>query len=1793
MPPNLDADTYSPNSEQTPPTPPPKIQKQRAFPWFWLGTFVGTVFSAAGWGLLAWGWIFIQEDLSPLLSKTLTKSLERPVELGDVESVTPTSLSVGPSKLGASAEDSTTVSADRVTVKFDLIETLFTAKLGLDLIVEGADGYLEQDPEKGWLNVEVPEQKEQDRRFEVRLDDVRVRDSQLTLVPLPAKAGKPNPIFIDEVSAEVNLDDVTVAGEEARRTRFEVTGDPQKGGEIVLKGEVQPIEAVKATGADADLDATPNTDSLEDLETNVDGDARKVQYATNLAIQADKAPLADILNFTLSTIDLATDQVAVQSGRVSGTMDMKFRPKQPLDYSGVISLDDGAIAAKALPLPLKKLDGQTRFDGSKWTVDSLSGEYGDIAAIAEGLIDFNKGYNLALKTEDVSVKEFTNTTKLKLPVPTEGTFDAAAKVTGPINNPQVLGTATAVTALDVDKLTFTSASADFRLQGRQLFLSDIAATPSVGGALRGSGQVLIKQGSPFTFQVAARSVPGLAVANLYGVQPGFKLGLVSADATVVSNGSGVNTMINWDAPGAEYAGSGRIDIDGRAIAFSDTTLQLGGGTATGSGKLVNGSLAADVNLQNVQLNAFSEQLKGNVSGQFQLAGNTDNLTAEAITASGNIAFSDGLSAFAPQFASLDKPLSAQVSWNGEQIAIAQASTDRITASGTLTPTFDGRFSFKGLERVNLNVAARDYGLNEIPFVVIPSVFDLSGRANFVGSIVGNPSSPQISSNVQVTNLVVNRLPFNSLLSGTVDYSASSGLNLNLAGSTDNIALNVGPTAIRPAGANSATPNLNFDVGWRSAFAKGKTQGDLLAIEAGNFPLSALNFPPPGATDIGQLRGTLTTADLKVNLSNQTLMGDIAIDQLGLGYIGAGRLAGKVRYANSLATLTDGELTLNDNLYTLSGGLALDGPVPVYSANLETQQGNVQNILTALSIYRIEDLRRGLTAPDWIENPPSQSVLDSILATSPTGQTDAALVRQLRRLAEIQAIQAAENIAAASRPLPPLQKLSGPFAGKLKLEGSGSDFKLDFDLAGKNWEWGEAYSAQEVIAKGSLTPNILTLEPVRFASEIPVPADLEVVDTSANGSELIESPVAELSTAELEIAEANALDADRQAPSSGESLGMNSNGEQMGEAQTAIAFVNLAGQLVFGRNTELTSNLQATAQNLNIATLDKVLQLPTDIEGYANATATLGGTLSNPQMRGLAELSAATINDTPIQTADAQFLYQNARLSLTSKLTASTPDQPLTLAAQIPYAFNFMETQPQSDNIAVEINVEDEGLALLNIFTDQIAWESGSGQLNLKVGGTLRNPEIDGTATLDEAVINAKILPEPLTNVTGRATFAGEQIIVEGLQGQFSDGQLTAAGKLPLLYPIISGTKLTTLTSVATSEAADNPLFPQPLAANLPLTVNFENIDLDYRSLYEGGVNGQIVVGGSALLGGPQIGGQVILSQGRITLPNGNDSVNSLEDAAATTSGSSTSVPASAIASAPASGGITPVFRDLRLTLGKSIRVIQGTQLGFVADGTLVLNGSPDNLSPNGIIDLKSGSVNLFTTLFRLRGDNNTAEFTPETGLQNPYLNVSLRSTVQEINSSGAVAGTPYATAEIADTANNGFNNPGSLRTIRVRADVEGPANAILENIELSSSPARSESELVTLIGGGFITAAESIEQGNGLGGIVNLLGGTILTRVQDVIGNALSLSEFNLFPITAASNQSADGTERDSGGLGIAASVGFDLTDSTSLSITKILTDSSNPQIGANYRLTDALTVRGTTDFADVNQFLLEYELRF
>ncbi|MCA1994796.1 MAG: translocation/assembly module TamB, partial [Coleofasciculus sp. S288] len=275
------------------------------------------------------------------------------------------------------------------------------------------------------------------------------------------------------------------------------------------------------------------------------------------------------------------------------------------------------------------------------------------------------------------------------------------------------------------------------------------------------------------------------------------------------------------------------------------------------------------------------------------------------------------------------------------------------------------------------------------------------------------------------------------------------------------------------------------------------------------------------------------------------------------------------------------------------------------------------------------------------------------------------------------------------------------------------------------------------------------------------------------------------------------------------------------------------------------------------------------------------------------------------------------------------------------------------------------------------------------------------------------------------------------------------------------------------------------------------------------------------------------------------------------------------------------FNGLQLTLGRDIQVTQAPILNFLADGTLTLRGSLDQIRPDGTIKLKRGQVNLFTTQFRLaRGEENIARFTPDRGLD-PYLNVQLEASVPE-TTQGRLPTDPLS-AEISDAPITGF---GSVQTVRVEAKVEGPASQLLEggSLELRSSPSRSETEILALLGGGFV---DTLGRGDTTLGLANLAGSALLGSVQNVISDALGLSEFRLYP-TIISNE-----EERTSSLGLTAEAGVDIGRDFSVSVSKELTNEQPFRYNLRYRLNEEFLLRGGTDLSGNSSATIEYETRF
>jgi translocation and assembly module TamB len=597
----------------------------------------------------------------------------------------------------------------------------------------------------------------------------------------------------------------------------------------------------------------------------------------------------------------------------------------------------------------------------------------------------------------------------------------------------------------------------------------------------------------------------------------------------------------------------------------------------------------------------------------------------------------------------------------------------------------------------------------------------------------------------------------------------------------------------------------------------------------------------------------------------------------------------------------------------------------------------------------------------------------------------------------------------------------------------------------------------------------------------------------------------------------------------------------------------------------TPSGQLQVEQLPIALVQEFVTLPPDlgVTGFINATAVLAGTQENPRARGQLTVVDATLNNQQIEATEGNFVYSDARLnfSLNSILAAGT--DPLLVTGSFPYQFPLGDTiAPDSDEFSLNLNLENSGLTALNALTrQQITWEDGNGEVDLAIAGRYDQDEnqllslsADGIISLENAVIASLFLPEPVTNINGDIIFDLTNITAQNVRGEFGGGEVILAGTLPLETPV----------------PQDNPL-----------TLSLDTLAVNVKGLYDGEVGGSIQIAGAVLE--PIVGGTVRLSDGRVLL------------------GGLATLGGSGVGRSGVGGGFGQILgslsaNNLEVILANDLRLEVPFLLNFVADGNITLNGPLSTLAATGIVELPRGQVNLFATQLRLdRGYENVAIFRPEYGLD-PRLELQLVGNVIEGARTPVSSTSPFNT-EVSES----LINFGTVETVRVEATVDGFASDLIAALQvepglasarrvrsvlnLSSTPPRSEAQILALLGGSFINAFNQDDAGLGL---ANLAGNALFGSLQNALGDALGLSEFRIYPSPVPDDDQRTAT------FGIAAELGLDVTDNIGFSVTQFLTPPNVPtQVNIRYRLDDYVLLRGSTNFSGENRVLLEYRRRF
>lgn len=1211
-------------------------------------------------------------------------------------------------------------------------------------------------------------------------------------------------------------------------------------------------------------------------------------------------------------------------------------------------------------------------------------------------------------------------------------------------------------------------------------LSD-ALPPQAEGRLSGRFNLAGSLTNPSLANLSARGSGRLAdIAGGTIRADQVRAGDGSWQADLIADGVRVRQLSDALPPQVGGRFNGEFALQGSLANLSPQSISarglgrlsdVAGGTVRATqARLQNGEFSATLLPDRIQLGRFSQRLDSELSGgTVEIQGNLANLSPSAIQAQGQLQFEQGL-------AIVDRALRTDFRWGNGRLQIRELAAQGLEASGFADLDLNQRGAAL-VERFNFEVDADGLNLDRLPLPQSgpAAAVDANGLASFDGTLRGTPTAPTVNGDVALRDFNVNDLSFAPLLEGTLSVSPQQGTQLRLSGDGDRIQLALAP---------DFHPN-SFLVRSQQARIEGERQGDILQVTTQDLPMQLVQTlaPLPPTLEAQSASGKIA-GDLDINLETLGASGDLTVTDPFLGGFSGDRLQADFRYRDGTLQLEQGQFRKGESQLQASGRLALAPSGPKFRGEAELVRGRVQDILTALQVFRLSDLQRGAAFPDYAEA--------SELNLSPIDVQGMPLEDQLRRLAEIQALLAQQWAAREDQSrLPPLAEAEGQLSGTATFSGGPqAGIEAQFDVQGQDLDWGP-YQAQRAVAQGRFADGQIKLQPARL--------------------------------------------------------------EGLGQKESAITLVGTLG------GESQSAQLQVT--ELPVSLLRETIELPAgiEVEGNINGQATIAGSPSNPQTRGELTLTEATLNGEALQSVESSFLYSDARLAFSAEGMLREQSEPLVAQGSIPYQLPFATQAPENQQFEVSFDLQDEGLTLVNILTQQqVQWVEGQGQVQLDLAGTF-NPQqggvsnltTDGSAQLADAVLRAQALPEPLTEVNGQVSFDFNRVNVERLQGQLGGGTVSAQGTLPLNEP----------------EPQQNPL-----------TVTLDGLDLALQEIYNGGVNGRIRLTGTALE--PTLGGKVTLADGKVQLQQrGEGEEGSSADSA---DGAAQGNGAAEGNGAGFRDAIT--FNDFQVALGEGVRVVRPPLIKFGTSGQLTLNGPLSDLRPQGTIALESGRISLFTTRFRLKdGYPQTATFVPSQGLD-PTLDVRLIASVVE--SSGSSLVSDAQGSEIVGRRKIPTGTVGRFETIDVEATVQGQARRLRENLALSSNPSRSEDEIVTLLGGSFVGGASA---DRGTLGLAKFAGSALLNRFQNTIGEAIGLDELRLSPTFVPSDERKEGDAV----LGLAAEAGIDLSDRLSFSVLKIFNSEQSLQYGLRYRLNENTVLRGATDLSGDNRAAIEYNLRF
>lgn len=214
------------------------------------------------------------------------------------------------------------------------------------------------------------------------------------------------------------------------------------------------------------------------------------------------------------------------------------------------------------------------------------------------------------------------------------------------------------------------------------------------------------------------------------------------------------------------------------------------------------------------------------------------------------------------------------------------------------------------------------------------------------------------------------------------------------------------------------------------------------------------------------------------------------------------------------------------------------------------------------------------------------------------------------------------------------------------------------------------------------------------------------------------------------------------------------------------------------------SFMASARGFNASVLSNLLGVGYAVSGVLDLAAKIEGTSSDPSATVAMQLTDGAVERVRFDAVTARMLFRGGVIMIeegeivqgrhSASVTGRVP-----LAGKQLAAFGITPPKRQ-ENLDLAIRMKDASLVLLMMVSDQIEWSEGTTNVDLRVTGSLNDPQLHGHVRVSDGTVKLAPLGDALKDMTARVVFNGTEASIEEFSCRLGDGTISASGKVSLV-----------------------------------------------------------------------------------------------------------------------------------------------------------------------------------------------------------------------------------------------------------------------------------------------------------------------------------------------------------------------------------------------------------------------------